>query len=123
MPRARHHGDAAGEPHQNQADRVARQIPQEDQRQREHHQRPHDPVLNQRERQHPAVTEHRTHRFVPHLGEGRVHHQDQPDRDRDARGPDLEAVEEGRHAWHRVAQRHPQTHGQKDPQGEIPVYE
>ena len=69
------------------------------------------------------VPEHVAKLLVAHLGQRRVHHEDQPDGYGDVRGADLESVDEALNAGNEIAQRHPRRHGQKDPQREEAVEE
>src|SRR3546814_974707 len=52
------HGNAAGQPDEDQARHVFRLVAKEDDRERKHQHRPDDPVLDQRDRQHPLVFEY-----------------------------------------------------------------
>ena len=53
--------------------------------------------------------------FVPHLGQGRIHHQDQADGDGDVGGAHLEGSQDFGEAGRQVAQKNPRRHGQKNP--------
>ena len=118
-----HHRDAAREADQDETHHVLGLVVQEHDRQREHQHGADDPVLHERKPQHLRVPEDVGKLFVAHLREGRVHHQHQAGRDRDVRGPDLEAVDEAFDPRHEVAEPDAQRHGREDPDGEIPVQE
>ena len=111
-----HHGDAARQPDQDQADHVLRVVVQEEHRQHEHEDRADDPVLHQRQAQHLDIPEDLGETLILHLGEGRVHHQDQADRDQDVGRPDLEGVDELLNPWDEIAEGDADRHGQEDPQ-------
>ena len=59
--------------------------------------------------------------FVAHLGQRRVHHQDQADGNGDIGGSDLKYIDEIPYAGIQIAPEHPDSHGQKDPQREKTV--
>ena len=88
-----HHGDAARQPDHDQAGHVFGITAQEDDRQGEHQDRTDDPVLQQGEPQDLPVAEDVPQLLVVHLGERRVHHQDQPDGNRDIGGPDRDRID------------------------------
>lgn len=116
-----HHRDAARQPHEDEALRIPRHVPEEHDRQGEHHQRPDHPVLDEREREHPAVAERGAELLIADLGQGRVHHQDQPDRDRDVGGPHLPPLDEGLEPGRGVPEGHARRHREEDPEREEPV--
>ena len=111
-----HHGDAARQPDQDQADHVLRVVVQEEDGQHEHQDRADDPVLHQRQAQHLDVPEDLGQALILHLGERRIHHQDQADRDQDVGRPDLEAVDELLNPRNEITEAHADRHGQEDPQ-------
>ena len=51
------------------------------------------------------MLKHPAHLLVLHLGQRRVHHQDQPDRDGNRRGTHAETVEKRHHAGHQISKR------------------
>ena len=116
-----HHRDAAGEPDQDQTGHVLGGVAQEDHGQREHQQRPDDPVLDQRQGEDPDVAEDAPDLLVADLRQRRVHHQDQADRDRDRGRPDAEPVEERHDPRQQVPERDPARHGREDPDRQIAV--
>ncbi len=116
-----HHRDAARQPDQDHARHVLRPVAQEDQRESEHEHRPDDPVLHEREQQHPAVAEDPAELLVAHLRQRRIHHQDQPDRDRDRGRADAEPIESGCRSRPEPAEQEPQRHRQEDPHGQQAV--
>ena len=82
------HGDAAGQADHDQADHVLRVAAQEEDRQHEHQDGADDPVLHEREAEDLVVAEDLAQLLVLHLGQGRIHHQDQADGDGDVGGAD-----------------------------------
>ena len=70
------------------------------------------------QRKHLGVAKNFGQALVLHLGEGRVHHQDQADGDGHIGRAGLEPVDEGFDTRDEVANRNPDRHGQEDPQGE-----
>ena len=91
-----HHRDAAGQPDDDQPGAVLREVGEHQPGQREHHRRADQPVEDQRHRERAAVGQTRADRPVLHLGEHRVHHRQQPDRDRQRHGVDLDPRRAGR---------------------------
>ena len=91
------HGDAAGQTDHDQPDHVLGLVGKEGDGEEEHQDRPDDPVLDQGQGEDLEVAEDPPHLFVAHLGQRRVHHQDEADGDRDVGGPDREPVPEVRH--------------------------
>ena len=61
--------------------------------------------------------------FITHLGQRRIHHDDEADGDGDVGGADLKAVDEGRRGWDEVADGDADSHGEEDPEREIAVQE
>ncbi len=118
-----HHGDAAREPDQDEADHVLGPVAQEEHREAEHEHRSDDPVLHERQEQHALVSEDAPELLVADLGEGRVHHQDEPDGDGDAGGPDAQPLEGGDDARRREAEGDAHGHGREDPQRQVAVQE
>ena len=118
-----HHGDAAGEADHDQADHVLGFVGQEDDRQREHQDRPDDPVLNQRQAKNFPVDEDIGQFLVTDLGERWVHHQDQAQRDRNVGRSDLEGIDPILDARNVEAQADAERHGGEYPDRQIPVGE
>jgi len=87
------HGYAAGQADDDQASAVSRQIRQENPGQGEHQRRTDHPVQQQRTHQQPPVTGHRVKTVVADLGQHRVHHHQQPDRNRQADAVDLHRLQ------------------------------
>ena len=115
------HGDAARQTDHDQADHVFRLVGQKDDGQREHQERPDDPVLEQRQAEDLAVGEDIGQFLVAHLGERRIHHQDQAQGNRDVGRADLEGIDEILGPRHEVAERDAQPHGGEDPDRQITV--
>ena len=61
--------------------------------------------------------------FVPDLGQGRVHHQDETHGDGEVGGTDGESAPELGNTEPQGSHRYPHTHGQKDPQRQVSVQE
>ena len=117
------HGDAAGQADHDQADHVLGMVGKEDDGEDEHEHRADHPVLNEGKADHLFIPEDVPHLFVFHFGKRRVHHQDQPDGDRDIGGPDLEGIDEILGAREEVAGADADGHGGKDPDGKVAVEE
>ena len=116
-----HHRDAARQPDDDHPGHVLGIVAQEQYGEREHQHRPDEPVLDERQRQHAAVPEDRAELLVPHLRERRVHHQDQPDGDRQRRRPDAHPVERRTDTGEHSAGGDAGPHREEDPEREIPV--
>src|SRR5665647_884983 len=87
------HGDAPGQADQDDAGAVRGLVGQEQPGQGEHHRRADHPVQQQARRDHPLVRGDQADLAVAHLGEHRIHHQQQADGDRQRRLADLHRVE------------------------------
>jgi hypothetical protein len=59
--------------------------------------------------------------FVAHLGQGRIHHEDQADGDGDVGGADLKGVDDLGDGRIEITGHYPAEHGQEDPEGEVLV--
>ncbi len=117
------HGDAAGQADHDQAVHVLGLVAQEDDGQGEHQERPDDPVLDERQRQDLDVLEDIPELLVFHLGQRRVHHQDEPDGDGDVGRSGLEPVDEADDGRDKIAEPDADGHGQEDPDGQVAVEE
>jgi len=91
---------------------------EEGDRQQEHQHRPDQPVLDQGQRQNPAVPEHLPQFLILDLGQRRIHHHDQADGDGNIGGPDLKDIDEISNPGEEIAAEDPGQHGDKNPQGE-----
>jgi len=80
-------------------------------------------LLQQRQAQDAPVAEDFVQLFVAHLGEGRVHHHDQSDRDRDRSCSDAEAVQQRHGSRDEPAQQNAEGHRGEDPAGEVSIEE
>ena len=87
------HGDAAGQADQDQPHHIFVVSGEKGHRQPEHQNRSDQPVLDQRQGQHLGVAEDLVQLLVAHLGQGRIHHQNQADGDGQVGGADLEGVD------------------------------
>ena len=118
-----HHGDAAGEADKDEAGHVFRLVRQENYRQREHENRANHPVLNERKGQNLRIPEDARQFLEAHLGEGRIHHQDEAQRNRHVGGAKLEGIDEAPHARDERAKRDAGRHCRENPHREIAVEE
>ena len=116
-----HHGDAPGQTDDDQTGAVLRQIRQHQPGEREHHGRPDDPVEHQREGERPPVGDDVPDAGVLHLGQHRVHHQQQPDRDRQADGVHLHLVQRVVQPGEQATEAKTECHGNADPHRQQPV--
>ncbi len=94
---------------------------QEDDREQEHEHRADHPILYQGQAKYARVAENVPEFLVLHLGERRVHHQDEADRDRNIGRADLKLIDEPLHGRHGIAQGDAHRHAQKDPERQIPI--
>ena len=119
------HGNAPGQADHDQADHELRLAAQERDGQHEHQNRADDPVLQQREAQHLVVAEDVAQLFVLHLGQRRVHHQDEAQGNGDAglRALRPERTDPLAHARRGVAHQYANCHGQEDPERQKPIQE
>ena len=88
-----HHRDAAGQPDDDQPGAVGGQVGQHQPGQGEHQRRAENPVQHQRAEQQPTIAGDPVELGVADLGQHRVHHQQQADRDRQADRADLDLVQ------------------------------
>ncbi len=116
-----HHGDAARQADENQPHHVLLVPGQESDGQQEHQDRTDDPVLHQGQGQYLDVAEHEAQFFIFHLGQGRVHHQDQANGDGDVGGAHGKEVDEILDLRKQITAANAHKHGQKNPQGEKAV--
>jgi integrase len=89
--------------------------------QHEHEDWADEPVLHQRQAQHALVAEHFVEFFEADPRERRVHHQDQPRRDRHRSRADAEAVQERHDSGSKPAKSHAEHHGSEDPSRQIAI--
>ena len=89
----KHHRDAAGEADDDHPRAVLGLVGQEQPGEREHEQRAEDPVEPEGGDEQPPFGAKPTELVVPNLRQDRVHHQQQPDGDREADGADPQLVE------------------------------
>ncbi len=95
---------------------VLGQVGQEDPRQREHQGGADDPVQHQGRRQHPSVAGHAVDLAVAHLGEHRVHHQQQTQGDRQRDATDRHRLQRVVDSGREASEHQAPGHGQADPQ-------
>ena len=94
---------------------------QEEDSQQEHQDWSDNPILHERQPQHFPIAKHVAEFFVLHLGQRRVHHQDQPDGNGDVGRPHLEPIDKSLDAGNQVSGPHTDSHRQKDPKGQKAV--
>ena len=115
-----HHGDAAGQTDQDQPHHVFLVPGKKGDGQQKHQHGPDHPVLDQGQQEHLHIAKHLPQMLVFDLGQGRVHHQNQADGDRNVGRAHLEIVDDV-DAREEIAAHNPDEHGQKYPQGQIAV--
>ncbi len=81
-----HHGNAAGESHQDDSRHVQWIGVEEEDRQETHEDRADRPVLDKGESEDAAIAEDLPKFVVSNACKRGIHHQDEPDGDRDVRG-------------------------------------
>ena len=111
------HGDTAGQADHDHALHEPGLVGQEQDGEEEHEDGTDDPVLHQREPQDLRVAEDVSQFLVVHLGERRVHHDDEADGYGDRSGADRGALDGFADLGPHVTSRHPDGHGQEDPEG------
>ena len=116
-----HHRDAAREADDDDAGAVRGLVGEEQPGEREHERRRDDPREEQRDAEHAAVAAHLAHVLVADLRQDRVHHQQQPERDRQADRADLELVEEVVEPGTSDPSARPPAIAERDPQRQEPV--
>ena len=116
-----HHRDAAGQADQDHPGAVGGLVRQQQPGQREHHRRADHPVEQQRDGHHPAVGGDPPDLGVADLGQHRVHHQQQPERDRQAGAVDRDPVQRAVQARDEAAEQQPGGHRRPDPHRQEPV--
>ena len=118
-----HHGDAARETDQDEAHHILGIAPQKNDGQEEHQDGADHPVLDEGQAEDFVVPKYLPQFLVFHLGQRRVHHEDQSDGDGDVGGPDLELMPEVHDAGGHVSPPHADEHGEKDPQRQKSIQE
>ena len=116
-----HHRDAAREADQDEPVAIGREVGEEEPGQPEHQDRSHDPVEHERGGEHPWVGGRGADRFVAHLREHRIHHPEEPDRDRRRDPGDLHRVESRAEVGKGASQQKAERHREEDPEGEPAV--
>ena len=117
-----HHGDAAGDTHQDETDHIFRLVAEKEHGEHEHQHGADDPVLQQREPDDFRIGENLRHLLVAHLGQRRIHHEDE------SRGNEQvgRADRDRREKHHRIrnqkiSRQHPRRHRCENPQREVTV--
>ena len=118
-----HHRDAAGEPDHDEPDRVLGLVREEREGQAEHEERPDHPVLDEREPEDPRVPEDLGELLVSDLRERRVHHEDEPHRNRNRGRADREPRDAFGDRRGEVPEGDAQEHREENPERQEPVEE
>ena len=116
-----HHRDAPGQPDQDDPGPVRRLVRQQQPGQREHHRRADHPVQQQRGGHHPPVRGDPPDLVVTDLRQHRVHHQQQPERDRQTGAMDRHPVQRAVQARNQAPQQEPSGHRRADPHRQEPI--
>ena len=109
------HGDAAGEPDDDQTGAQFGEVGEEHPGEGEHEQRADHPVEQQGDTQGAAIRELVADVRVADLGENRVHHGQQPDGDRQRDGVDLDVIERVVEVGDQPSEADAGGHGEDDP--------
>ena len=117
------HRDAAGQADDDQPGAVLGQVGQQQPGQREHQRRTEHPVQDQRLRQQLAVAGDGVEAVVADLGQHRIHHDQQTQRDRQRDAVDLQRVQRGVQSGDQPAQQQAGDHRDADPYRQEPVEE
>ena len=115
------HRDAPREADEDQSRPVVGQVRQKQPREREHDDRPEDPVEHERRREQLSVRADRPELAVANLGEHRVHHPEKSHRDRQGDAADLDRVEQRAERGIDAAERDAEAHRDEDPDRQEPV--
>ena len=115
------HGDAPGQADEDQAGHVFGMGREEERGESEHEDGTDDPVQEEGRAEDPYVAEHVPQFLVLHLGQWRIHHQDEPDGDGQVGRAHLAELDQGGHLRRPNAERYAKAHGQEDPQGKVTV--
>ena len=116
-----HRGDAAGQAYHDEPQHVFGVPAQKHDGKSRHEDGTRHPVLEQGQQQDFVVAEDTADFFASEPGHGRVHHEDQPDRNRADCGSTLRSVPETGHAGEDEAQCRSREHGDNNPQCEKAV--
>jgi len=90
-------------------------------RQNKHEDGADHPVLNQREGKDLEITKDLSQLLVFHLGQGRVHHEDQPYGNGDVCGSHLKGIDEILDYWENVSGADSNSHAQEYPESQITI--
>ncbi len=120
-----HHRDAARQADDDHAGAVGGLVGEEQPGEREHEQRPDDPGQEERDTEElpvgDAVVLDAPQLLVAHLRQDRIHHQQQPQRDRQRDRADLELVEAVVQRRDQSPEAEPGRHRKTDPERQEPV--
>jgi hypothetical protein len=117
------HGDASGQPNQNQADHVFVVSGKKGNCEKEHEDGPNDPVLNQGQTQHLEIPEYLAQFLVSNFSERWIHHQNKPDGNGDVGRTDLELIPEVDHSRKEISPAHTDKHREENPERQKPIQE
>ena len=116
-----HHRDTAGQPDDDQPGSVLGEIREQQPGQGEHERRADQPVQHERTGHELAVGGDLVDPGVADLGQDRVHHQQQTDRDRQRDGADLDLVEPVVEIGDQPSQTEAERHRQQNPHRQVPI--
>jgi len=115
------HGYAPGKADKDDTHHVLLVTGQESDGKAEHEDRAHYPVLDQRQHQNLAAPENFIEFLISYFGQGRIHHEDEPDSDGDVGGSHLERINQLFGCGDKVPDEHARSHGQEYPQGQVAI--
>ncbi len=111
------HGNTAGQPDHDQAHHIFVMAAEKGNGEQEHQDGADHPVLDQGKCKHFKITKYVTQLLIPHLGKGRVHHQDQSDGNGDIGGAHLKMIDHTPDIGEEITTAHADKHGQEYPEG------
>jgi arsenical-resistance protein len=115
------HGDAPGEPHQNQPRAVMGEIRQQNPGQREHDERSHNPIHGEGEAEDATVPGESSQRRVVDFGQDGKHHPQKARRDGQGHAGHFHPIQGRGDRWKKPSQSDAGRHGQQNPQGQESV--
>ena len=115
------HGDASGQTDHDEPYHVFIMSREEGDSQEKHEDGSDHPVLDEGQEQDFDVSENGPHLLVSDLGQGRVHHKDQPDGNGDVRSPHLKVVYCPSDCGKKISPHDPREHGQENPERQKPI--
>src|SRR5208282_4593529 len=116
-----HHRNAPRQTDHDESDHVLGAIAQKNDREREHQNWSDYPILEKRKTKDLPVAEDVSEFVVVHLGQRRIHHQDETDRNRKRSRANAKAIESSLNAGPEETERHTGRHRQENPKRQISV--